>query len=362
MDWNQQHPELLLCSYNNNEDVPHEPDGVALVWNTKFKKTTPEYIFHCQSPVMAAAFAKFHPNLIVGGTYSGQIVLWDNRCQKRTPVQRSPLTSQAHTHPIYCLRMVGTQNANNLISISNDGKLCSWNLDMLSQPQEVQDLQKKQNRNMAITSLSFLHADVNNFVVGSEEGSVYTACRHGNRTGIVDVYEAHSAPVLGVSTHCTSGAVDFSHLFLTCSMDWTIKLWSMKETRPLYSFETCSDYIYDVAWSPKNPALFAAVDGTGKLDLWNLNLDTEAPTASAQVEGCPALNKVSWASSGNQITVGDDSGGVHVFDVAEHLAQPRPDDWTGLLHTLSDIRSDTADEELRSSHETSSSLSSLTVR
>lgn len=37
-----------MASYNNNEDAPHEPDGVALVWNLKYKKGTPEYIFHCQ--------------------------------------------------------------------------------------------------------------------------------------------------------------------------------------------------------------------------------------------------------------------------------------------------------------------------
>ncbi len=43
-----QYPELLVASYNNNEDAPHEPDGVALVWNMKYKKATPEYVFHCQ--------------------------------------------------------------------------------------------------------------------------------------------------------------------------------------------------------------------------------------------------------------------------------------------------------------------------
>lgn len=50
-----------------------------------------------QSEVMSAGFAKFHPNLVVGGTYSGQIVLWDNRSNKRTPVQRTPLSAAAHT-------------------------------------------------------------------------------------------------------------------------------------------------------------------------------------------------------------------------------------------------------------------------
>ena len=43
----------------------------------------------------------------------------------------------------------------------------------------------------------------------------------------------------------------------------------------LYSFEDNGDYVYDVEWSPINPALFATVDGMGKLDLWNLNNDTE---------------------------------------------------------------------------------------
>jgi dynein cytoplasmic 1 intermediate chain len=42
-------------------------------------------------------FNRFHPNLVLGGTYSGSIVLWDNRVEKRTPVQRSPLTTNAHT-------------------------------------------------------------------------------------------------------------------------------------------------------------------------------------------------------------------------------------------------------------------------
>ena len=74
---------------------------------------------------MSATFARFHPNFILGGTYSGQIVLWDNRVPKRTPVQRSPLSAAAHTHPVYCMRVVGTQNAHNLISISTDGKVTS---------------------------------------------------------------------------------------------------------------------------------------------------------------------------------------------------------------------------------------------
>ncbi|XP_077055899.1 dynein, cytoplasmic 1, intermediate chain 2a isoform X2 [Siphateles boraxobius] len=345
LDWSPQYPELLLASYCSNEDAPHEPDGVALVWNMKYKKTTPEYVFHCQSAVMSAAFAQFHPNLVVGGTYSGQIVLWDNRSNKRTPVQRTPLSASAHTHPVYCVNVVGTQNAHNLISISTDGKMCSWSLDMLSTPQDSLELMFKQSKSVAVTSMSFPLGDVNNFVVGSEDGSIYTACRHGSKAGISEMFEGHHGPITGLDCHTAAGPVDFSHLFITSSFDWTVKLWSTKNNKPLYSFEDNSDYVYDVMWSPTHPALFACVDGVGRLDLWNLNNETEVPTASVTVEGNPALNRVRWAHSGREVAVGDSEGQVHIYDVGEQIAVPRQDEWTRFVRTLAEINENREDVE-----------------
>ncbi|XP_049335130.1 dynein, cytoplasmic 1, intermediate chain 2a isoform X2 [Astyanax mexicanus] len=345
LDWSPQYPELLVASYSSNEEAPHEPDGVALVWNMKYKKTTPEYVFHCQSAVMSAAFARFHPNLVVGGTYSGQIVLWDNRSNKRTPVQRTPLSASAHTHPVYCVSLVGSQNAHNLISISTDGKMCSWSLDMLSTPQDSLELVFKQSKPVAVTSMSFPLGDVNNFVVGSEDGTVYTACRHGSKAGISEMFEGHHGPVTGLDCHMAAGPVDFSHLFVTSSFDWTVKLWSTRNTKPLYSFEDNSDYVYDVMWSPAHPALFACVDGVGHLDLWNLNNETEVPTASVTVEGNPALNRVRWANSGREVAVGDSEGQVHIYDVGEQIAVPRQDEWTRFVRTLHELNENQEDAE-----------------
>jgi len=328
-DWSAQYPELLLASYFTNESAPSEPDGTLLVWNMKFKNTSPEYVFHCQSPVMSCCFAKFHPSLIVGGTYSGQIVLWDMRVNKKTPVQRSPLTAAAHTHPVYCSKVVGTQNAHNLISISTDGKLCSWSLDMLSSPQETIELiQQKQTRSVAVTCMSFHPSDYNNFLVGSEEGTIYSACRHGSKTGILSSFEGHQGLVTNVDYRPTeSRQTGYSHLFLTSSIDWTVKLWDTKETEPIHTFESNGDYIYDVRWSPNNPALFATADGDGRVDVWNLANDSELPTASTHVEPVmmsdsskamqPSLNKLIWTPSGNQVVVGDDVGRIHIYDIGE---------------------------------------------
>uniref|UniRef100_A0A452ILN0 Uncharacterized protein n=1 Tax=Gopherus agassizii TaxID=38772 RepID=A0A452ILN0_9SAUR len=295
MDWSLQYPELMVASYNNNEDAPHEPDGVVLVWNMKFKKTTPEYVFHCQ-------------------------------------------------HPVYCVNVVGTQNAHNLITVSTDGKMCSWSLDMLSTPQESMELSYNKSKPVAVTGMAFPTGDVNNFVVGSEEGTVYTACRHGSKAGIGEIFEGHQGPVTGINCHMAVGPIDFSHLFVTSSFDWTVKLWTTKHNKPLYSFEDNADYVYDVMWSPVHPALFACVDGMGRLDLWNLNNDTEVPTASVTIEGASALNRVHWAQAGKEVAVGDSEGRIWIYDVGE-LAVPHNDEWTRFARTLVEIRANRADSE-----------------
>jgi dynein intermediate chain, cytosolic len=88
---------------------------------------------------------------------------------------------------------------------------------------------------------------------------------------------------MGLHFHPLLGPVDFSDLFLTSSVDWTVKLWRAKSkssttvqnVAPIYSFEEADDYVYDVKWHPQHPAVFGTVDGSGKFDLWNLNTDTE---------------------------------------------------------------------------------------
>jgi dynein intermediate chain, cytosolic len=245
-----------------------------------------------QSDVLSVLFSPFHSNLVFGGTYSGQILLWDTRA-KHLPVLKTPLSAAGHTYPVYAMQMVGTQNAHNLITSSTDGMVYSWLVDMLAQPQESLELVHtghNKTDEVAITTLDFPDNETTTFWVGTEEGNVYQANRYdraGSKAGLNqhDVYKGHAGPVMGLNFHPLAGPVDFSDLFLTCSVDWTIKLWRTKSAgkpsttltsiQPLYSFNEADDYVYDVKWHPQHPALFGSVDGTGRFDLWNLNMDTE---------------------------------------------------------------------------------------
>lgn len=84
----------------------------------------------------------------------------------------------------------------------------------------------------------------------------------------------------------------------------------------MYSFEDNGDYICDVAWSPVHPSVFAAVDGNGRLDIWDLNSETETPCASTIVEP-GGLNRLGWTQSGSDIAVGDHDGRVHLYQLSE---------------------------------------------
>lgn len=102
----------------------------------------------------------------------------------------------------------------------------------------------------------------------------------------------------------------------------------------MYSFEEYNDYVYDVKWSPCHPALFASVDGSGNLMLWNLNEDTETPIFSTTV--CSrALNQICWSPDGLKTVVGSSDGHIFSYELNRDIAQAQSDnEWKKLEQIL----------------------------
>merc|ERR1712130_73038 len=327
--WSTKYNELLLSSYDGQVDPTSlEPDGSVLLWNMHMPNR-PETTLFCNSAVLVAEFHPSKPKLIVGGCRSGQVVVWDTRA-KKTPVARTAL-SQGHPYPVYALRCLPVVNNNNLVSVSTDGLLCQWNDSNLHAPTNEIDLNStvvdsdgKQARNgdeITTSSFDFPGNETSSIILGSEEGKIYKARIYDSK-GIWYTINGHDAPITNVQFHPAqkNSPTNVSDLFLTSSCDWTVKLWSNKTNRALYTFESARDYVFDAQWSTVHPSVFAMGDGSGKLDIWNLNKDTEVPYYSTQVEeDKAAISRIKWSLNGTNLAVGMSSGAVYVYSCAEEL-------------------------------------------
>lgn len=362
-------PELLLTSYTKNASAPNEPSGLVLLWNVH-APSRPEYVFNASSDVLTARFSPFHPNLIIGGCYSGQVCIWDTRSKNRNgqPERRTPPSGPGahlgHTHPIFSLSIIGTPNAHNILTADTDGVVCSWSMDMLTQAQEYLCLttpptSSVKGEDLAPKSMSFPSADPTFFLVGSEEGTIWP-CHRYDRAGAkagVDyrlAYKGHTAPIMSTQYHPGRGPVDLGDLMLSSSSDWSIKLWktkpaavpgtsTSKSTSAVVDLPTANELVkpildipledlaYDAKWSPNKPSVFAAVTGAGDLQVFDLMSDIEVPVAkaspsknklanSANVLPFKGLNKLAWEErQGKQIAVGGLDGVVSLFEVGRGL-------------------------------------------
>eukprot|EP00920_Eleutheroschizon_duboscqi_P036615 GHVT01088121.1.p1 GENE.GHVT01088121.1~~GHVT01088121.1.p1 ORF type:complete len:507 (+),score=105.61 GHVT01088121.1:997-2517(+) len=335
LDSSVKFPELFLASYGRaTHETSAEPEGCVLVWNVAMTQR-PEFLFSTQSSVCCALFHPFHPKVIVGGTYTGSIVQWDLREQAK-PVQRSTLSNATHTHPVYSLRAVGSANACSLVSADTNGRVCVWSSQMLSKPQLTIDLSAS-GREVSCGCVDFAAGEANELVAGLEDGTVAVASLHGLTQGITNAVRAHEGIVTGLHFHPSSeGQSELDGLVLSSSVDWTIKLWHLKtRSQPIATFETAEDYVWDVRWHPKHPAVFAGANGDGTIDLWNINSNQDDPVFRASNDG-GAINKIVWSSDGRRLISGDARGKVAIWTASSAICHPRPDDGLKVAEFLDD--------------------------
>ncbi|KAG6956540.1 hypothetical protein JG688_00011367 [Phytophthora aleatoria] len=348
-------------------------EGVVLLWSTALPGR-PEYRFTCHSQVTSACFNPFDRHIIIGGTYSGQIVVWDTRA-KSAPVQKTALSAFSHTHPIYAMAVAGTKTSYTLISASTDGRVCVWDIDHLQKPLDMLDLRislsivsnytsvntSDKKMEASVTSFAVLGKEIKELFIGTEAGKLYSTKidQQKNKPGagddsssMMDTDKKNRNSLLGSSTgdlvrevivEAVSkegshfGPVTAMHfnpllpmhrdsLLLTCSLDSTVKLWSLEHPEfPVLSFEPSSEYISDVRWSPVHPALFAVADSSGSVSIWNILRDVEVPAVSEKISD-KSLNKIRWSADGKSVITGDADGKSYIYEVPSDIALPQPDD------------------------------------
>ena len=118
LEWSHKHKELFLCSYYSpeNEWDQNETNGLVNIFSTQMP-AAPEITLTWQSEITSCIFHPIEPYLVVGGTFSGNVIVWDMREKRNYPIVKTPT---ADSIMIKGIRVVGSQNANNIVTVSNN--------------------------------------------------------------------------------------------------------------------------------------------------------------------------------------------------------------------------------------------------
>ena len=164
----------------------------------------------------------------------------------------------------------------------------------------------------------------NLFLVGTEEGYIHL-CSTAYSGQYLETYKDHYLAIYAVKWNNFHPKT-----FLSCSADWTVKIWLMDMKRPILSYDL-GNPVGDVSWAPYSSTVFAAVTSEGRLYVYDLDQTKhkylcEQPTTKRAKALHVAFNPVDPI-----ILVGDERGGVISFKLSDSLtktAKPKNEDDT----------------------------------
>ena len=150
------------------------------------------------------------------------------------------------------------------------------------------------------------------FIVGTEEGKIHK-CSKAYSGQYLETYEGH---------HMAVYAVKWNHfhprVFISCSADWTVKLWDHNLPYAIMSFDLFNA-VGDVAWAPYSSTVFSAVTSDGKVHVFDLNENKHEPLCEQKVVKRARLTHVMFNPRDPVILVGDDRGGVNSLKLSPNL-------------------------------------------
>jgi dynein intermediate chain 1 len=114
-------------------------------------------------------------------------------------------------------------------------------------------------------------------------------------------------------------------VFLSCSADWTVKLWDHNCPSPIISFDLFNA-VGDITWAPYSSTVFSAVTSDGKVHVYDLNENKHEPLCEQKVVKRARLTHVTFNRKEPVIMVGDDRGGVNSLKLSPNLRKVMTDE------------------------------------
>lgn len=347
MSNNRINNDLLAAGYNG------KGQSVIACWSLK-NPTAPERVIvpnQGDASITTMHFGKQHGSLLAVGTTDGVISLYDVRKHGNSPALMSAVGQGQHTGTIWEVRWVdkGKERNEALVSISADGWVKEWAIKKgLEHVSNLIRLKRVVSRdsNMVAAGAAYgsgggggsgggaskgaakattreallarqsggMCFDMNPedpmlYVVGTEDGTISKCTKSKDDNSILD-YSPHAEPVYRVRWSPFN-----SNYFLTCSADWTSRLYHIDQVDPVAIFDSNrQDPVQDFAWSPHCSTLFGCITAGGRVELWDVAEPLQARTVFQMAGDNRQLTSMLFAEQASPVlTVGDSKGDVSVL-------------------------------------------------
>lgn len=155
------------------------------------------------------------------------------------------------------------------------------------------------------------------FIVGTEEGKIHK-CSKAYSGQYLENYEGHHMAVYSVKWNPYHPRV-----FISCSADWTVKLWDHTIPTPIMTFDL-ANAVGDVAWAPYSSTVFAAVTSDGRVHVYDLDINKHEQRCDQKVVKRARLTHVEFNADYPVLIVGDDRGGVNSLKLSPNLRTITP--------------------------------------
>lgn len=268
--WNPAYPDLFAVAYGSY-DFMRQGSGIVCCFSLK-NTSHPEYMFSTESGVMCLDFHPHHQSLLAVGCYDGTVMVFDVRNKINRAIYSSSIRTGKHTDPVWQVHWQEEDLAKelNFFSISSDGQVASWIMSknelkmepvmQLKLVSSVRDDPEEVNLSGLAGGccFSFNRHNEHLFIVGTEEGKIHK-CSKAYSGQYLETYQGHHMAVYALKWNPFHPRV-----FISCSADWTVKIWDHNLAHPVCSFDL-GNAVGDVAWAPYSSTVFAAVTSDGKV-------------------------------------------------------------------------------------------------
>lgn len=329
-----------------------EQNSYVCLWNvfkSGFEAGKPDLKIEVPGFCLCLSFHPKKPAVLAGGTYSGELILWDTANELEPQLASSSIDEYFHREGIQAIDWIPSDIGSGpehylLTTVSLDGKVLIWDPagNDLSYPSRGFMLLGSKKKIIGGRALSFSPLDQSLFVVGSETGAIMRAFRPPNAAGVVkptgaytwkpcavavlDQLSSNSAR-MALQHHVenyarAAGVKEISAEAVFASKPDPTSLFPAPKTTDLEPHASC---VVQVAFSPFHRKLLLTASADGSVRLFDVLQQRPRYTffPPAQNLSTCAVSAIAWSSARPCVfAVAMEMGGVYIYDLLQSEQDP----------------------------------------